>query len=1110
MSNYLELRQQRSSMASDVPYQFPDVYRHYHPKFIEFVEAYYYAIEDTQKLRFRDAALYRNVDSSFDTFLDSFRKKYLADFPNTDDDTAKFIIKHISDLYKRKGTEESLRMLFRLFYQEEIEVNYPGKLVFKTSDSVYRSSNYIEMKPVNSVDDYPITPGNYIKGDVSKAQAYVDSVVFKNFQGAIVPIVYISNLAGGTFLKDDSLTMEKFDGTSTIIGRLIQGSISNVEILPGGRSDENKEGDVFDVVSDTGGIVGRVIATQIEELETGSIDFEVVDEGYGYSYLNDPLENPIGVAEVYSTDSVVPKGTRVIDLHRIPFTLNVKSLRYAVRFVTPGVLYNKETYYNISEVDTVQLGDKSVARITLAKPLEEDVPVANTSVNFYHYAQVSDIITSNQTFVVDSDIGTPEPQDGVTIIQPEDLYLQLSDRVEVNSVIEAENAFSENVVLNQQLNKYRAIGVAEVLSYDDPLVYVNANESPFRVEIKEEFITDYKYYTSTNGLPANFSYKVGDFVRYPAHSDDAVVYECIRNHLPQVQLNPIYFREPILDRIPDNARLALNVTRNGTYVGTFYIKTMAPYNDSAGFRISEIKNSENLQVITDKVGTALNTQINSERYPLSGASSATSVNINTTLENAFESVDLTIGEVADIQILNNGADFENDLKSVVRQNYIYQRNQRDLIIKFEDQVEVWSTTTFEPTYTSEEDTNQRTLLIKDVAKDIFTLTYDGIDVDVVIDLDNTAELKKSLQAWINDKPEDDREKAELNARLAVANKKQLAVLSIKRQIDEALVDVINPAVNITGSANDGSDNNGLEFSIGTINSVVSIPKANIESEAQYPVYGQFSDYFTMIPGEVLQQVIEVNDIVYQNNSYNVKLEYIGTYNSKHYFRQRSFYRLDENEPLVQAKRPDVRFIVSSYTTDLTSNAMGNNALVDGSVYFARGQLQSVNVINSGYRYKDGEIVKLVNPNTGETAARAKITVAGTGISQGEWVTFNSFTSDPTVTNFLHDNDYYQEYSYDISSIINTEKYGAVISDLVQVSGTKQFNTPLINSRDALNMNVDVALEVYDLSEEVIQAESFDPDGDKILQGIEAFDIDGIQGELVAVIATLDEDAGTQI
>jgi hypothetical protein len=83
---------------------------------------------------------------------------------------------------------------------------------------------------------------------------------------------------------------------------------------------------------------------------------------------------------------------------------------------------------------------------------------------------------------------------------------------------------------------------------------------------------------------------------------------------------------------------------------------------------------------------------------------------------------------------------------------------------------------------------------------------------------------------------------------------------------------------------------------------------------------------------------------------------------------------------------------------------------------------------------------------------------GQGNTKGEWKTTTSFLNE-SITR-IHDNNYYQEYSYDISSMIDPAVYTPVVKNVVGVAGTKLFSTPLINSDNAVSSNVDVEIENY--------------------------------------------------
>lgn len=67
---------------------------------------------------------------------------------------------------------------------------------------------------------------------------------------------------------------------------------------------------------------------------------------------------------------------------------------------------------------------------------------------------------------------------------------------------------------------------------------------------------------------------------------------------------------------------------------------------------------------------------------------------------------------------------------------------------------------------------------------------------------------------------------------------------------------------------------------------------------------------------------------------------------------------------------------------------------------------------------------------------------------------------------IHDNYYYQEYSYEISSQISPSDYSEVVQDMLSVAGTKLFNSPLINTRSELvpNISIEIDTELFDVQD----------------------------------------------
>jgi hypothetical protein len=107
----------RDGIHSGIDLQFPALYREEGEFMVEFTKAYYKFLDERMD---RNIPKLRDIDTTLEGFLKFFTKKYLADLPLDTVIDTRFIIKHITDLYKRKGTQESLELLLQLFYNEEI------------------------------------------------------------------------------------------------------------------------------------------------------------------------------------------------------------------------------------------------------------------------------------------------------------------------------------------------------------------------------------------------------------------------------------------------------------------------------------------------------------------------------------------------------------------------------------------------------------------------------------------------------------------------------------------------------------------------------------------------------------------------------------------------------------------------------------------------------------------------------------------------------------------------------------------------------------------------------------------------------------------------------
>ena len=132
--------------------QFPAVYRDEGPLLVAFVKAYYEYLEqsgtnntpaDHPLYVSRNLLEYGDVDQSIDSFLEHFRKQYLYGFPKTTTQTKPFILKHVIDVYRSKGTPRAIELLIKLIFGNDSQIYIPGKNLMRASVGDYYDRKYI-------------------------------------------------------------------------------------------------------------------------------------------------------------------------------------------------------------------------------------------------------------------------------------------------------------------------------------------------------------------------------------------------------------------------------------------------------------------------------------------------------------------------------------------------------------------------------------------------------------------------------------------------------------------------------------------------------------------------------------------------------------------------------------------------------------------------------------------------------------------------------------------------------------------------------------------------------------------------------------------------------
>jgi hypothetical protein len=258
--------------------QFPEFYKQEGNNFIAFVKAYYEWMEQSgyAENASRNVLNYKDVDNTITAFADNFRKEFLSGVPALVAANNVHLVKHIQDLYKSKGSNQSVQLLFRLLYDEDIQIYTPKDDILRASDGNWVIPYYLE---VDAIDRARTFVGKQIRGSISGATAFVESVTQKRAGGKFINVIYISDIAGN-FQTGEQITN---DNLLTNAPR-ITGSLTNIKVTNGGAN--NKIGDIFNIYSNTinqsSGLYGTAKVTAVVD-GTGKVTFTLSSGGSGYT-----------------------------------------------------------------------------------------------------------------------------------------------------------------------------------------------------------------------------------------------------------------------------------------------------------------------------------------------------------------------------------------------------------------------------------------------------------------------------------------------------------------------------------------------------------------------------------------------------------------------------------------------------------------------------------------------------------------------------------------------------------------------------------------------------------------------------------------------------------
>lgn len=287
----------KPKVSTVVRSQLPDYVQSGYEGFTEFVAKYYEWLEQDQNPNFflHYAPEQKDIDTATDTFASLHAKEFIRNYHALNIDE-KLIVKHIKDFFKAKGSLPSFEMMFQIFFDEPVELEYGRDKIVRPSDITPDTKVVVFLDNVTG-DPFQIQ-GSFLYQPSTGVRGFVDLVAEVVVDGNGLWQLYIdeTKLSGDfddryevwAWYREDLNKAESERRVCTGIVQPIIGKINVVKSGPGYRHG--------DPVGFIGGS-GAGAAAHIDSVSPGGVtDLRITRAGTGYKvgdkiYNHDSIED---------------------------------------------------------------------------------------------------------------------------------------------------------------------------------------------------------------------------------------------------------------------------------------------------------------------------------------------------------------------------------------------------------------------------------------------------------------------------------------------------------------------------------------------------------------------------------------------------------------------------------------------------------------------------------------------------------------------------------------------------------------------------------------------------------------------------------------------------
>ena len=1065
---------------------FPSIYREDGPVLVDFIQAYFEFLEkdnySATKLS-RSMFANRDIDESLDAFIVHFKQQFLADFDFSTVVDKRFLVKNVMDYYRSKGTPRAAKLLIRFAFNEDTDVYLPGRDVLKASDSKWTRPTYLELtksaRTAGFIDQQ-------ITGSISGAKAFVESVVTKRINGKIIDVAYLSSLRG-TFVTGDLVSAN----SSIVSAPKVIGSLSTLTVSNGGQN--NVVGDIFNVL-DPSGKQGQARVTGIEDA-TGRVNFELVDGGTGFTLTTPDNPNDTEFTNIYVSDAVI-------------FVDNSNTSNQFIQFET--VRQDKEqiyalsgddletSYANTSNGDYAIGVDATVDSTTVgggganvfSRSVTTDLLVVTVAANTSAIAE----IVSNTTYAANDTHVTFDDQVAAGKVVKLVNYTQVA-----NGIIDVVTENGSNTIIDVQITSG---------TFRDQVSIDFANNAPLS---DGEIIFEEQDFTLTVDDTSGFANdEILEMVVYsdPSETGNVVVIESYAygvvanvvnsSVITLTQAFGTFIANAAIIQVGDTSANATIVDITLDQVGA--VGTLSGKTDANTWVVKNITNTftpgklirgqksllvEQISAVTAVAATDIwyngNPASNGAIDTVSNTSiSAIVVGQNTT------SVGLFGNTIAFSFYANSGMTIRTSREEILEHDLVAKPNLSLQIAR----LSTGDNADFEPgSLENEESVTLNTDLLKarNTANSLFMQTYAngtgsgvGFLDSITVNTGGTGYSNGTFLTFVGGGYGSGEPLITANAEITTNGSGVITTITVnnlgERYYSEPTFVLpttagteANVSLNMTfgygfiknptGGFTDalGDLFTRADFTIGTISSLTRInPGSNYNADPFVSVHSPYIVGFErkdiLLNITIISGSFAVGETIRQGGIAKGKV--ISASLSQLILKRISFNTAFTTDSITGSTSGSSATVSSVATVD-NSLSMGDNAIITGEVIVADGVVTTLEIIDSGYGYDNNVLATLSRSGT-PFAVTATTGVTQQGIATGFWTEENSHLNSNKK---LHDNKYYQEYSYDIQTGISLDRYRRLVKDVLHVAGTELFGTVIKNSN--ININTTTATTTVD-------------------------------------------------